>query len=135
VEGQAEEDPVAQQAVLDVWRQTFNEQRPHEALGMRVPRDVYHVSPRKYDPTAVELTYPPGYLVRQVRRRGQVAVAGRSVLVSSALGGHQIGLEPIQTDRYAVWFCRLRLGEVDLTTDKFHAAGPGPDENPPNAET
>lgn len=28
-----------QQSALDVWRRTFNEERPHEALGMRLPRE------------------------------------------------------------------------------------------------
>jgi putative transposase len=125
VEERAEADPAAQQAALDVWRQTFNEQRPHEALGMRVPQELYASSPRKYDPTPVELVYPAGYVVRKVMRAGQVNLAHRSINVSAALAGCAVGLEPISSERYAVWFCRLRLGELDLSTDKFHAACAG----------
>jgi transposase InsO family protein len=121
VEARAEDDPVAQQAALDVWRQTFNEERPHEALAMRVPHEVYQSSPRKYDPAPVELEYPAGYVVRKVMRLGHVNIVGRSLPISVALAGFHVGLEPIHAERYAVWFCRLRLGELDLTTDKFHA--------------
>lgn len=121
VEGRAAGDAATQQASLDVWRRTFNEERPHEALGMRVPQEVYHSSPRKYDPRPVELEYPAGYLVRRVMRSGTLTLAHRCVNVSAALGGCQVGLEPVGAQRYAVWFCRLRLGELDLTTEKFHA--------------
>lgn len=121
VEGRTAGDAATQQAALDVWRRTFNEERPHEALGMRVPQEVYQSSPRKYDPTPVELEYPAAYLVRQVKRQGTVMMKRRCISISVALGGCQVGLEPIAAQRYAVWFCRLRLGELDLTTEKFHA--------------
>jgi transposase InsO family protein len=125
VEGRAETDLAAQQAALDVWRQTFNEERPHEALGMRVPQELYESSPRKYDPAPVELEYPAGYVVRRVMRSGQVNVAHRSINISAALGGCDVGLQPLTAEQYAVWFCRLRLGELDLSTDKFQAVCAG----------
>lgn len=130
VEAQAEENPAAQQAALDVWRQTFNDERPHEALGMRVPRELYESSPRKYDPAPVELVYPANYLVRKVMRMGQVNLAQRSIHLSAALRGCHVGLQPLSAERYAVWFCRLRLGELDLSLDKFHAACTGSSEVP-----
>ena len=37
------------QETLDLWRQTFNYERPHEALGMRCPGEVYTASKRKYE--------------------------------------------------------------------------------------
>lgn len=128
VEGRAQEDPAAQQAALDVWRQTFNEERPHEALGMRVPKELYESSSRKYDAAPVELVYPAGYVVRKVMRAGHINLAHRSLPISAALGGCEVGLEPLSSERYAVWFCRLRLGELDLSTDKFHAACDGSTE-------
>jgi hypothetical protein len=33
---------------LDLWRQEFNYERPHEALGMRCPAEIYQNSNRKY---------------------------------------------------------------------------------------
>jgi transposase InsO family protein len=122
VEARAEPDPATQQAALDVWRETFNDERPHEALGMRTPKDVYQLSPRKYDPAPVELEYPAGHLVRKISSHGDVKLTNHQLHVSGALTGCEVGLEPITSDRYAVWFCRLRLGELDLSTDKFYAA-------------
>ena len=111
-----------QQAVLDVWRQTFNEERPHEALGMRMPAEVYERSARTYDPTAVELSYPIGFLERRVGGSGQVKVRGTQIGLSEALAGYDVGLESLADGRYAVWFGRLCVGEIDLPTGKFQAA-------------
>jgi transposase InsO family protein len=119
VERCAADDLVQQQAELDVWRQTFNEERPHEALGMRVPAEVYEPSPRKFDPSPVELEYPSNYAVRKVQTTGTITLHHKSINVSAALSGYEVGLEPVGECRWAVWFCRLRLGELDWTTDKF----------------
>jgi putative transposase len=134
VEGDAQADSAAQQAALDVWRQTFNEERPHEGLGMRVPSEVYQHSPRPFDPAPVELEYPAGYLVRKVLGQGNVKVANRCINVTSALRGWEVGLEAIRDERYAVWFCRLCLGELDVPSEKFHAVSPR-DEAEPRSTT
>jgi putative transposase len=124
VEGHVEADTATQQAVLDVWRTTFNEERPHEAIGMRVPNDVYEPSPRRFDPSPIELEYPSSYLVRKVKNTGSVSIRGVSVNVTEALRGLDVGLELIDGDRFAVWFCRLCLGEINIGLRKFQAIAP-----------
>lgn len=123
VENRAELDPVTQQASLDVWRRAFNEERPHEALAMRMPHEVYVASSRAFDRTPVELTYPGGYLVRKVNGAGEVKIQGQRVHVSQALLGLDVGLQPSPAEGHdlSLWFCRLCLGEIDLSTQKFHA--------------
>lgn len=111
-----------QQAVLDVWRKTFNEERPHEALGMRIPGEVYERSARAYDPTAVELRYPTGFLQRRVGCSGQLTIGNMKVGLSLALAGYDVGLESLDDRRYAVWFGRLCLGDIDLNTRSFQPA-------------
>ncbi len=122
VENKAEQDPATQQAALDVWRRTFNEERPHEALGMRVPQDLYQTSPRKFDQTPVELSYPGEYLVRKVNHTGTVKIHNHRINVSQALRGYDVGLQANGIHRHSVWFCRLHLGEIDLEAQKFTAA-------------
>lgn len=122
IERRADDDRSTQQATLDVWRQTFNEERPHEALGMRVPKDVYHTSPRRFDPESVELVYPSGYWVRKVSGHGYVKIHNLEVRISEALRGLRVGLEPMKNDRLAVWYCQLCLGHIDLSVQKFHPA-------------
>ena len=42
------EPSTAEQAALDLWRQEFNCERPHESLGMKCPAEVYTPSAKKY---------------------------------------------------------------------------------------
>src|SRR5262245_17388340 len=119
LERSAAATPREQQAVLDVWRKTFNEERPHEALGMRIPMEVYQRSARDYDPTAVELSYPTGYLQRRVGRSGQLKIDDTRIGVSVALAGYDVGLESVAAGPYAVWFGRLCLGDINLSTQRF----------------
>jgi transposase InsO family protein len=121
IESQATADAATQQAELDVWRRTFNEERPHEALAMRVPHEVYQRSSRPFDPAPVELKYRPEYLVRKVSHRGNVKIHKMPICVSMALGGFEVGLEPMKDQRLAVWFCNLCLGQIDLGVQKFQA--------------
>src|SRR5256714_13486355 len=46
-----------QQARLDAFIEQYNQERPHQALGMKVPGDIYARSPRIYRGLE-DLTYP-----------------------------------------------------------------------------
>jgi len=113
-------DEATQQASLDVWRRTFNEERPHAAIGMRMPSEVYTPSSRRYEPEEVELVYPQGHLVRRVGSHGTIKLYKRKISISTALQGYDVGLEPKDNQCLLVRFCRLCLGEIDLSTAKFH---------------
>jgi len=119
LESAAEVDLVKQQASLDVWVKAFNNERPHEALGMKVPRDVYVTSSRPFDPNPVQLVYPFHYEVRKVTTAGCISIDRVDIMISQALSGLHVGLEQIGGNRYSMWFCRLHLGELDLTTASF----------------
>jgi hypothetical protein len=108
-----------QASLLEVWRKTFNEERPHEALGMKCPGQLYEVSPRRYEGTPRRLSYPSGWLERQVHGRGTIQVEGRRVLISTALAGWNVGLEPVAAQECLVYFGRLCLGRLDLSTEAF----------------
>ena len=41
------------------------------------------------------------------------------LFLSTALSGWSVGLKPIGADLMEVWFGRLLLGQVDLTTSSF----------------
>lgn len=61
----------AEQATLDLWREEFNQERPHEALGMRCPAEVYEPSPRKYPGPLEDVEYK-GMYSRRVNKHGMV---------------------------------------------------------------
>ena len=106
------------QAALDLWRQTFNYERPHEALRMRCPGEVYIASPRKYEGTPQDLHYPQ-MCSRRVCQHGTIRLEGERLFLSTSLAGWSVGLKPIATELMEVWFGRLLLGQVDLSTSNF----------------
>jgi putative transposase len=48
------------QAAFDLWRQEYNGERPHEALGMKTPAEVYQRSERAYKGTPEDIDYGGG---------------------------------------------------------------------------
>lgn len=113
-----EEQRVEAQAVLDEWRRGFNEERPHEALGMRTPAEVYEPSSRGYEHSPADLMYE-GMEQRRVHQLGYINWHSQRVYISAALSGWSVGLEPARDGLWNVWFGRLLLGELDSQTISF----------------
>lgn len=130
LEGRVEGDLKAQAAALEVWRREFNEERPHEALGMRCPAEVYEKSPRPYKGTPECLTYPTGYCQRRVQKEGSLRIEGVRIRISRALAGWNVGLKSDDTGGFALYFGRLCLGRLELSTESFHPAQRGTDGAP-----
>jgi putative transposase len=106
------------QAVFDEWKQTFNQERPHEALGLRTPAEVYTPAPRRFEGTPEDIDYP-GMERRKVQTHGNIHWEGQAFFISTALQGWSIGLEGIDGARSNVWFGRLLLGQLDVQTASF----------------
>src|SRR6266446_5308322 len=106
------------QEALDLWRQTFNYERPHDALGLRCPGEVYTASERKYEGTPEDLDYPQ-MCSRRVCQHGTIRLEGERLFLSTSLAGWSVGLKPIATELMEVWFGRLLLGQVDVAASSF----------------
>jgi putative transposase len=106
------------QAALDVWKESFNYERPHETLGMRCPGEVYRVSERKYEGTPEDLDYPQ-MCSRRVTPEGLISLDGRALFLSTSLAGWSVGLKPVAEELMEVWFGRLFLGQVNVTACSF----------------
>ena len=119
VEGKVSGGKAANQAVIDDWLVEYNTVRPNEAIGMRVPDDVYTPSPRKYTGDYDLLEYPPGYLPRKVFSGGQVAVNGVRVSVGVSLKGFTLGLLPREDGKYDAYLADFLLGTIDTASACF----------------
>ena len=105
---------VAQQQRFDSFRQEYNEQRPHEALGQATPASVYEPSARQYPERLPEPRgYPEDWEKRNVRQNGEFRWQGEYIYLSQSLAGQEIGLELVGEGRWAVHFETLRLGVLD----------------------
>jgi putative transposase len=114
---------VEQQAGFDEWRRIFNQERPHEALGMRCPAELYKPADRKYEGTPEDLVYE-GMESRRVAKWGSISLGHRGVFISGALAGWSVGLERCGQGRYHVWFGRLLLGQLEERTLSFERTAP-----------
>lgn len=103
----------AQQEAFDRFRGSYNEERPHEALGGKPPGTIYAPSEREYPEVLPSLEYPSECLVRRVWSSGSFKLRGRKYFLSEALEGEEIGLLQVGEQRYQVLFGPLDLGVLD----------------------
>jgi transposase InsO family protein len=105
------------QAWLDSFRWEHNYVRPHEALGMRTPAELWHPSSRHYDPNPPRWEYPEGARVVKVDSWGKLRWGGRKWNLSSALCGERVQI--VQIDQRAqVYYCATLIRELDLGTQR-----------------
>jgi putative transposase len=97
---------------LELWREQFNRERPHEALGMRCPAELYRDSARRYNGAEVQLSYP-GMARRLVDKNGMLSWNQQKVFVTRSLAGWELGLQRTEKGQLEVWFGRLLLGYLD----------------------
>jgi integrase-like protein len=102
-----------QQQALDRFRQEYNEVRPHEALQMRTPTEVYQPSPRKFPSRVPEPEYPQSLLVRTVHAKGYFRWKHHAVFLSEVLWGESIGLLPEDGRWFTIYFAQLPLARFD----------------------
>ena len=105
------------QASLDLWRQEYNEQRPHQGLGLRYPSAVYQKSKRRYEPVT-QLQYDK-MASRKVRSSGAISWNDRALLISKSLAGWNVGLQSDAQGEIEVWFARLLLGWIEPESGIF----------------
>lgn len=103
------------QAAFDRWRESYNTERPHDALALAVPASRYQPSVRAFPATLPPIVYPTGMAVRRVQQGGQLSVHGRTLRVPKAFAGYPVGLQPTETDGvFNVWFSSHRITQLDL---------------------
>jgi len=101
------------QKVFNEWIRVFNTERPHEALGMKVPADVYVKSDRKYPGEYIELHYGKGYITRYVNDRGYINYDNRRVFIGNPFTGYHIGFKMNADAPIEVYFSNVLLGKIN----------------------
>ncbi len=112
------------QEAFDQWREEFNTVRPHQALGMRCPAEVYEPSERIYEGVPASLDYGPMEM-RRVHATGTIRYNRERIFLSESLGGWDVGLAPVGDGLVEVRFARLLIGHIEPETSSFRAAAQG----------
>jgi putative transposase len=104
-----------QQARFDAFVDQFNRERPHQALGMKVPADLYARSSRIYRGLE-ELSYPFHDGTFTVTQCGRICFKGRKVNLSHVFAGQNVGVTQVAERTWLVTFMRYDLGYFDDET-------------------
>jgi transposase InsO family protein len=104
----------ANQIVINEWVKEYNEIRPHEALDMRTPADIYCKSEIKYDELSCNCEYPFGFETKKIYKSGCIRIKKNFYYVSTVLNGFTIGLEEKNEGEYLLWLNNFPIGILDL---------------------
>ena len=104
-----------QQARFDAFIDEYNHERPHQALEMKVPADVYVRSSRVYRGLD-ELTYPFHDTTITVTHCGRICFKGQKVNLSHAFAGQNVGVTQVGDRIWLVTFMQYDLGYFDDQT-------------------
>jgi transposase InsO family protein len=100
---------------FDAWREVYNHERPHEALGMAVPASRYRVSQHTFPEQLPPIEYGPGDIVRRVGDKGRLSYKNRIFTIPKAFKGYPVALRPTETDGVMdVVFCSHTVSKIDL---------------------
>jgi putative transposase len=113
-----------QQARFDAFVARYNRERPHQALGMKVPADVYTRSARIYRGLE-ELTYPFHDATVMVTTCGRICWNARKINFSHVFAGQKVGITQVSERVWLVTFMHYDLGYFDDETCRLE-----PIENP-----
>ena len=102
-----------QQARFDVWREEYNEVRPHAALELATPSSWYERSEREYRESPPEPEYAGWNEVRRVDGRGRLKLGRREYAISVALAGQLVEMEEVDDGEWVVRFYRTLVAEID----------------------
>lgn len=102
-----------QQARFDDFVCEYNDERPHEALGMKTPGEAYTTSTRAYQGLP-ELEYPLHDKDITVTCCGRICMHRKKINISTVLAGQRLGIKEVDDGIWLVSFMHYDLGYIDL---------------------
>ena len=115
---------LVQQARFDNFIDYYNTDRPHQALNMRMPGELYKKSPRPYQGLG-DLEYPFHDRTALVTNCGRICYKRRKINVSTVFAGQKVGVKQVTNSVWLVSFMQYDLGYFDAETVRLE-----PIENP-----
>ncbi len=109
----ASDNFLQQQARFDEFIDYYNQERPHQAIGLKVPADLYTKSPRPYQGLG-ELDYPFHDWIATVTTCGRICYKRRKINLSTVFAGQKVGIKQVSNNIWLVSFMQYDLGYFDL---------------------
>ena len=99
-----------------LWRDKYNNIRPHEALGMRRPADVYEPSQRQHDENIAKYEYGGEYHVIKVNSWGYIRFDRWQVYLSETMIDQYIEFRPsLHGETFIACYRNFKIAEFDTT--------------------
>lgn len=107
-----------QQAKFEDFIEEYNIERPHEALGMKCPAELYQPSARHYDGLP-DLQYPFHDKTVTVTHCGRICLKTKKINFSQVFAGQSVGIKEVGDGIWLVSFMDYDLGYFDLEGIRF----------------
>ena len=108
-----ENNTLQQQARFDEFINEFNTQRPHDALDMKYPNEVYTPAKRTYKGLP-EIEYPFHDRDVIVTTCGRICMHRKKINISTVMAGQKLGIKEVDEGIWLVSFMHYDLGYIDL---------------------
>ena len=113
-----------QQSRFDQFLEVYNSQRPHQAIGMRYPAELYTPSVRPF-----RHPEPPQYPFHDrtvcVTRCGRICIGKRKINLSQVFSGQLLGIREVDEKIWLVSVLDFDLGYFDEVEGRVEP-GPNP---------
>lgn len=114
----AEMNFLQQQAKFDGFVEGFNGERPHEALGMKYPGEIYLKSARIYNGLP-PVEYPLHERTILVTSCGRICIKKLKINLSQVFAGQAVGIKEVNDRIWLVTFMDYDLGYFDEDSKRF----------------
>lgn len=111
-----------QQRAFNIFRNTYNNIRPHEALDDETPASRWTPSSRAYPERISKPEYPGHLEIRRVSNCGTFRINCAQVFLSQTLNGEDIGLEEVADGLWNIVYYNVLLGRFDERTKTITGA-------------
>lgn len=103
------------QRAFDKFRECYNTERPHEAIGMAVPASLYDVSPFVFPKTLPPPEYLETDIVRRVTIPGWISHDKTHYYIGRAFVGEYVAMRAtVKSNVFAVYYYGHQVATVDL---------------------
>jgi len=107
------QNSLQQQARFDAFVQEFNTERPHQALDMRRPAELYTPASKPYTGLP-EIHYPFHDREILVTACGRICMHRKKINISTVMAGQKLGIKEVDDAIWLVSFMHYDLGYIDL---------------------
>jgi len=116
----ARENLLQQQERFDQFVEEFNTQRPHEALDMKRPAELYAAPTKKHPDFLPDPDYSTYDDALRVTEYGLISLTRRRrVHLTTALAGQLVGIREEGDDRWLVSFMHIHLGHIEPNSSRL----------------